>query len=573
MTTVPTTGTGAQVADLDELIDRLAAGSERWTAMPFGARAALLRAVHATCAAQAAKWTRAACAVKGLGAGSPLVGEEWTSGPYAVLVALDAMATTLERMQTGAGPLDHVAFGTAPGGRVTVPVLPATRLDRLVLNGFRAEVWLRPGVDAVAARAAAGSGARGPAGGVGLVLGAGNVTAIPALDVLTELVAHNRAVVLKPNPIMAAMGPVFAAAFAPLIDAGVLRVVDGDGAVGSALAQHPGIAHVHITGSAATHDAIVWGRSGRRSGRPALTKPITSELGGVSPVIVVPGLWSARDLRFQAEHVATMRLQNNGHNCIAAQVVLLSSAWPQRQAFLAELRDAIARSPRRPTWYPGAADRIRATEERYPAALRLGPDHDRLLLDADADGPAPEKGRGTIEAIECFAPALGVRDLPGSGAAFLEAAVAFANDHLAGTLGANVLIDPVDRRAMGPAFDAAIAELRAGTIAINTWTGVGFATPTATWGAFPGNTIDDVGSGIGVVHNAWLIDSPERTVIEGPFRPFPYSVLHGERSVLPKPPWFTSARTAATTGRLLAMNAAKPTLGRLVATFVSAFRA
>ena len=47
----------------------------------------------------------------------------------------------------------------------------------------------------------------------------------------------------------------------------------------------------------------------------------------------------------------------------------------------------------------------------------------------------------------------------------------------------------------------------------NAWTGVGYLTPAATWGAFPGHSRNDIQSGIGVVHNAFLIDRPERTVV------------------------------------------------------------
>ncbi|UOB08415.1 aldehyde dehydrogenase family protein [Streptomyces sp. HP-A2021] len=52
--------------------------------------------------------------------------------------------------------------------------------------------------------------------------------------------------------------------------------------------HHPKVRHVHMTGSAATHDAIVFGTgtegAGRKkAGTPLLDKPATSELGGVSP--------------------------------------------------------------------------------------------------------------------------------------------------------------------------------------------------------------------------------------------------------------------------------------------------
>ncbi len=111
-----------------------------------------------------------------------------------------------------------------------------------------------------------------------------------------------------------------------------MRIVQGGGDAGAYLTAHPGIDHVHITGAAATFDTIVWGPSAgagaaasarrREEGTPQLHEPITAELGGVSPIIIVPGVWTDADLQFQAEHVATMRLQNSGHNCIAGQVVL-----------------------------------------------------------------------------------------------------------------------------------------------------------------------------------------------------------------------------------------------------------
>jgi aldehyde dehydrogenase (NAD(P)+) len=155
----------------------------------------------------------------------------------------------------------------------------------------------------------------------------------------------------------------------------------------------------------------------------------------------------------------------------------------------------------------------------------------------------------------------------------MAAAVSVANNDLAGTLGANIIVDPKDRRAMGDAFDTAVADLRYGTIAINTWTGLAFLTATASWGAFPGHTPDSVQSGIGIVHNALLIDNPERTVVSGPFRPFPRSMVRGEFSLFPKPPWFVSARSAAVTGKLLAAYAASPSWLKMPRIFWSAFRA
>ncbi|MEO7745065.1 MAG: aldehyde dehydrogenase, partial [Actinomycetota bacterium] len=164
-------------------------------------------------------------------------------------------------------------------------------------------------------------------------------------------------------------------------------------------------------------------------------------------------------------------------------------------------------------------------------------------------------------------------DEPGTGQAFLDAAVDLVNHDFVGTLGANVLVDPATMKALGDAFEDAIARLEYGTIAINAWTGVGFLSANASWGAFPGHTLEDVQSGIGVVHNAFLLADIERTVVRGPFRPFPRSAIGGEFALTPQPPWFVSARSARTTGELLTRFAADPSWAKLPRIFGSAFLA
>ncbi len=560
---------------LDAAIEDLQQGTRTWSALTLAQRTTLLRAVRTSVAAAAEDWAVTAAASKGLDARHPLRGEEWLSGPYSVLGALDASIATLARLAQGVNPLDGVRITRAPGGRSRVHAFPLTGIDRVLLSGYTGEVWLEPGVTPNRARAGAGLAQRTPAesGGVGLVLGAGNVTSIPVLDVLYELLAHNRTALLKVNPTQDALVPVFLRALSPLIAPGLLRIVRGGPSTGAYLTAHPGFSHVHITGSAATFDAIVWGTGDEAARRradddPKLDKPITAELGGVSPIIVVPGDWTAADLTYQAEHIATMRLQNSGHNCIAGQVVIMSADWSQAEDFRAALRRAYANAPERPTWYPGAASRLDAANDAYPDALVLG---DRLLVEVD------DASTSAVQTTEYFAPVLGVVSLPGDGQDFLDAAVAYANDRLQGTLGANLLIDPQTERALGPGFERAITALRYGSIAINGWTAFGFITPTLTWGAFPGGTIADVGSGIGVVHNALLLDQVERSVIRGPFRPFPRSlpILNGggRLSILPKPPWFVSARTGAAVSEGLTRHRAQGGLLGLLSTLTKALRA
>jgi aldehyde dehydrogenase (NAD(P)+) len=564
----------AAKAQLDAIIARLAGNEKHFGALTVADRAKLVDRLHASVSDAAADWVATASRIKGLAPESQYVGEEWISGPYAVLASLAVLGSALRAISAGKSPLDGKKFGRAPGNRVTIPVLPGSLQESILFNGFRSEVWMPPGVTAETAKAKAGLGEVDPTktDGVGLVLGAGNITSIPPLDVLYELFASNRLSLLKLNPTLADLEPAYRVALAPLIEAGLLEIVQGGGEVGSYLAHHDGISHVHITGSAATHDVVVWGpglegRDRRQAGTPLLKKPITSELGGVSPIILVPGSWSKADLRFQAEHVATQRLHNGGYNCIAGQIVVLSSDWPQKAAFIAELREALDRAPVRAAWYPGSDDRVNAAAKSHPKAQRHAGDT-RLLVEISADDDA-----STIETTEYFSPVLGVVELPGTGLDFLTHAVDTVNADFLGTLGANVLIDPATRRQLGDSFMEQIARLRYGTIAINTWTGFGYLTAGAPWGGYPGATLTDVQSGIGVVHNALLIDSPERAIAYGPFRPFPRSFAGGEAALFPKPPWFVTARSAQATGRSLVKYAKKPSWLRMPAVFAAAFRA
>ncbi len=558
---------------LDADILALQSGEQRWGETDGSGRSALLAALHDSVALAAKEWAKTAAEFKALEPDSAFVGEEWTSGPYAVLAALTVLRESIDAIGRGESPIETIRFGHAPGGRVTVPVLPHSSYEALLLHGFSADVWMPPGVSSDDVRSTAGLGALTPkeTGGVGLVLGAGNVTSIPTLDVLYSLIAANRVSILKLNPVMDAMGPVFAKAYAPLISRGLLRIVSGGGDVGGYLAHHPDISHVHITGSAATHDVVAFGpgEEGRRrkaAGEPSLDKPMTSELGGVSPIIVVPGEWTEADLRYQAEHVVTQRLHNGGYNCIAGQTVLVSSEWPQKDAFRDAIRDVLNEVPARAAWYPGSDDRVSAALESYPQAERLGPSNQRLLVDVTVDDDI-------MRNTEYFAPVLGFLELPGQGQEFVDRAVNTVNDDFLGTLGANVIVAPETMRYLGHDFDEAIAKLRYGTIAINAWTALGFLTAAAPWGAYPGHTLENVESGIGVVHNALLLENPEKTVVRGPFRPFPRSVRHGEFALFPKPPWFVTSRSAAATGRLLTEFAAKPGWLRLPGIFAKAFRA
>jgi acyl-CoA reductase-like NAD-dependent aldehyde dehydrogenase len=558
-----------------DIVESLTIGEKAWAATTLGQRREMLADLRKNLSDAAAEWVETACRIKQISTDSPLSGEEWISGPWAILSFTDALMETLAKLEKGEDVLSGYGTGAAPGNRVSVTVSPHSTYDRLLFSGFRTEIWLKPGVTEAEARERVGLAQRRPeqTAGVALVLGAGNIFSLAPLDTLQQHFAANRAVVLKLNPITEPLHAVLERIFSPFIEIGALAIVAGDGKFGDTLAQHPGIAAVHMTGSEATHNAIVWGvgddaAANRRAGTPRLHKPITSELGGVSPVIVVPGEWSQADLEFQADHIATQRLHNSGHNCVASQIVILSSDWAQKDAFLTELRKALAAAPARPAWYPGSAAVAAKARDSHPGAEAVGGTPERTLLTGlDLSDP----GESAFD-TEYFGPVLGVAELPGTGEWFLNAAIDAANDRLHGTLGANVIAHPDTIDAFGWRFRECLARMHYGTIAVNAWTGVGFLTARATWGAFPGHTLEDIQSGSGVVNNALLIDDTERTVVYGPFRPAPRSLRHGEIALTPKPAWFVSNKTAATTGRRLTEFAYQPSWQGLPMIFASALR-
>ncbi|MEM6729697.1 MAG: aldehyde dehydrogenase family protein, partial [Pseudomonadota bacterium] len=397
-------------------------------------------------------------------------------------------------------------------------------------------------------------------GAVALVLGAGNVSSIAPLDCFQKLFQEHQVVLLKMNPVNAHLADHLRAALRPLIERDALRIVEGNGAAGAYLTEHSSVDEVHITGAEATHDAIVWGQGeaaekARKSGTPRNPRRITSELGAVCPTIVVPGPWSRADILFQAEHIATQKMQNSGFNCVACQVLVMPGEWDLKDRLLREVKRVIARQTRL-AYYPGA-------EARLAAFAEAGEAEQIARGDAPAFPLAPHRP-GLHAETEIFAPAMSVKEIGGEGAGYLEAAIAFANEGLRGTLGANIIIHPKTLEAMGKRrFDALLGELRYGAIGVNIWSGAAFAFPHMPWGAFPGHTLADVGSGIGKVHNAFMFDRAEKAVVWGPWAPFPRSLKEGQGTLMPKPPWFVTHKSADKAAEALTEFTAKPKLGRL----------
>ena len=219
-----------------------------------------------------------------------------------------------------------------------------------------------------------------PDGELAVVLGAGNVSAIVPLDILDRMINCGEVVVCKMNPVNEYLGPIFEDIFAQLMRDGYLAFVYGAGDVGEYLTRHDAVQAIHITGSARTHDLIVYGPGEEGQRRKAadnrvVDKPVSSELGGVGATIVLPGPWTEADFRYQSEHVVTQKLHNSGHNCVASQVLILPADWDGSARMLREIRQRIDVSEARAAYYPGTEERLSALHAlspplRYLAATR-----------------------------------------------------------------------------------------------------------------------------------------------------------------------------------------------------------
>lgn len=564
---------------INDAIAVLQKNKDRWAALPIKARIAYLADIRERIPRVAADWVAAAVKAKGIEHAPTLAGEEWMSGPWALLRSVKQMIETLDNIAAN----DKTAISKLPtrvstSGQTVVEVFPRTVFDRLLMNGIRAEVWMQPDVPQhdVANRTAASYGPQHqPKGEVGLVLGAGNIASIAPLDVLYKLYTDLSVVVLKLNPVNDYLGPFIEDVFSLLIRDGFVRITYGGGDVGAYLCNHAGIDTMHITGSIVTHDAIVFGAQ-KQPGVPRRrinSKPITSELGGVSPVIVVPGPWTGADIAFQAENIATQRLHNGGFNCIALQALVLPDGWEHAEALEQAVAQAVSNAPDRPAYYPGAEQRKERFRQHYgeqPGSVCKPMAREQLLISIDAQDTQADQ---FLYREEAFAPVLGMPHLPYRDELdFLRKAVDFCSTRLAGTLGANIIIHPKTRAKLGRQFEQEIARLKYGCIAVNLWTGVGFLLTETSWGAFPGHPIDDVQSGIGTVHNTMMFDQPEKTVLYGQFHPFPRSFVSGRHGLLPTPPWFVSHRSAHKVAEHLFRFEAKPSWLKIPAIFLHALR-
>lgn len=548
-------------SEMDAALARLAEGRATWVRIGVEERIDLLADLARSFFPVSKPWAHAVARAEGLDPSQPAAGEEWLVGPYFVLRNLHLLRRSLMGIRDTGRPRVPGPIHALAHGQVAARVFPELLWDRLFYPGIEAEVWMEPGVtlDTLPQTQARAYHESKRSLGTALVLGGGNVSSIGPLDALYKLFVENRVVLLKAHPVNAYLGPLLKEGFAPLFERGVFDVVYGGADEGAYLCEHELVDEIHVTGSDRTYEAIVFGPGeegarNRSEGRRKLHKPVTGELGNVSPVIIVPGDWSRAQMRYQAENIVSMVANNAGFNCNAGRLMITQRGWKQRDEFLDAVREEFRALPPRRAYYPGARQAHAGVVETHPHAELIGNTSDDALpwtLVPDLDPTDPDEICFRREAF-CSLIAETALEAP-SVPSFLSSVTDFCNETLWGTLNATIVVDgrtkrdPTNRRAL----EEAIEGLRYGTICINHWAAIGFGLGLTPWGAFPGHAPEDIQSGIGVVHNTLMFDRVQKTVITTPFRAFP------------KPPWFVRHRTAHILGERLTAFEQHPRLSRL----------
>lgn len=535
-----------ELSRLDELVGRLREGAKAWVKLPVAEKLAVARRMKEGFVRVAERSVRAAWLAKGIPAGSPLEGEEWLAGPYVTIRNLRLTIEALEAIAKGQKPPIGKVSRTIDG-KVCVQMYPLTLMDKLLFGGLTGEVHLEASAtEADLAQRAKFYDKPDHDGRVCLVLGAGNVNSIPPTDVISKLFNEGKVCVLKMNPVNAYVGPYIEEAFKECIERGFLAVVYGGAEEGAHLCNHKGVDEIHITGSDKTHDTIVWGPPGPERvermarNKPLLDKEISSELGNVSPVLVVPGPYSAKELSFQAENIGGQMTNNASFNCNAAKMLVTPKGWSRTPELLAGIERAVSAVPARKAWYPGAQDRYGKLTEGRAQMKKINPGAEGTLPWTIVSGLDADDKDERAFSMEPFCSILSATEVGSSDPIeFLEKAVEFANGRLWGTLTACLVIHPQTLAQPGvkDAFERAIGKLRYGAVGVNIWPAIAFVLGTTPWGAYPGSTLTNIQSGKGFVHNTSMIEHIEKCVVRYPVTGFP------------KLPYFPTHKTGAALSR------------------------
>jgi hypothetical protein len=499
---------------LTDVVATLVAGAARHAATDSATRARLALATARSVVAAAPAWAEAAVTVKqahGRVHEAAARAEELATGPLVTLRLLLLTARALEEIAATGRPrlarpprIAHQSSGSDLSSLVEVDLLPARGMfDAAIFPGHRATVRCanQGNIDAFLETWREECATRPREGGMAVVLGAGNVTGLAVADAICQIFEHGRAAMVKLHPALEPLASVLREAVAPLVDAGLVAFVVGGADIAREAVAADAVTHVHLTGGSAAFAAVA----------ASTTKPITCELGNVTPWFVVPGRYTPAQLRFQADAIAASIANNTSFNCIATKLVVTCRSWDQRDEFVGLIRRRLESLPPRPAWYPGSAGLWQEITGRVTPGDGVLPWVFRDGLRADADHAWITR--------EWFVPVAGELPLEAADVeAYCSRAAALARS-LPGSLAASVTVPEYLSTRDAARADLLLEHLPFGVVARNCWSALAYSMASIPWGGYPGGTRSDPKSGIGFVHDPLLLPLVHNSIIRGPLAP------------------------------------------------------
>ena len=553
--------------EIDQALGVVSAHRQKWVDLPIEDKIALLEQVQRDFRKVWDRWVEYSVEAKGTAARETGNDHDWLEvSPINRLHS--ALLLSLNDIRNGQRPTVPGGYRELANGQVAARVFPNSLAHAFAFRNVNIDVWLEPDVtlDEAHANQAEKYFKSDIQGKVALVLGAGNASVLPSSDTFHKLFVDLCVVILKMNPVNSYIGPLMEEAYRVLIEGGFLRIVYGGAEEGNYLVHHEMVDEVHMTGSDRTFDAIVFGpgeegRERKLAQDPIVDKPIQGELGCITPWIIVPGEWNEAQVKQQAAKMAFWMMRHEGYICFAPRILVLYERWPQRQAFLDALIDALAKVVPIRAYYPGSAETQKSFVKAHPEAIEIGGGLEDHVPWTVIPGLDPAVSDDICFRRESFSGLCGEVTLDAKSAPdFIDKAVDFLNKSIWGTLSATIVVDEKQSDPeLAASVERAIENLRYGTVTLNGPGVLGFATMIAPWGGYPGSPIEDIQSGTCKVTNGLMLHRPQKTVVRAPFNWWPY-------------PFLSTAKNLDVFSRKLAEFEANPGLSKLPGLFWSALR-
>jgi len=389
-------------------------------------------------------------------------------------------------------------------------------------------------------------------GPVTLVLAAGNQPFLSAVDVIDCLLYKRRPVLIKHHPLRPFMMEPYSMIFEPLIRRGYFQqILDESIPKTTEILSNLNVGHVHITGSLATDKAVRKTLSKSRSllSETEIANMVTSELGCVTPAIMMPAEYTESELHHAVKAIVDLKKANGGCNCLNVNAIVLSKEWEQKDEFRELLIQEMKKQPTSPAYYPGSRERRSAIKEKYES---LGRNRVTVAESTESRGYAPNPEDDVVICecgtpgetgyndyalkAEAFGPVLAIVELdPSSSGDIKEKSENNNNDDNNGNIinyAQNVLGPFLNNKdniygslscaLMSPAsvnataVEYTVASLKYGTVAVNCATFMGYEAMAegAVWGAHCEDKSRQ--SGHGYVGNVFGVERVDRTVVYGP---------------------------------------------------------